>query len=66
MNRRSQYEIAIFASGGYQAVAAELGVSRQTLYNWRDAGIPAHWFEAFLAVTGAEALKLKDWQKEAG
>lgn len=36
--------IALFGDGKLQVAARELGLSRQTLYNWREANrVPARW-----------------------
>ena len=56
---QSALDIAINKRGGYPLVAAEIGVTRQTLYRWVKEGVPAERAPVVEKVTGVSRRKLR-------
>jgi DNA-binding transcriptional regulator YdaS (Cro superfamily) len=50
---------AIYKAGGYAALADQLGVSRQAIYQWRDTRVPVDRAKEIEKLTGIPRAELR-------
>lgn len=60
----AEFDRCATAAGGMTKFAEALGVTLQTLTNWRTRGVPASECKAFESITGVSVKNLRDdWAK---
>lgn len=60
-----EWREAIKAAGGADALAAQIGIARRTLFKWKKEGVPASHLKAIADATGMAPAKLSPALAEA-
>lgn len=65
MAKMTAFDKAIFQADGVSQLAVTLGVSRQTIYNWKEKGIPSREaLRALAAAGGVSQQSLRPFLKK--